>query len=202
MFRTSWPRLHAELLRRNGKIDKRALKAVALEPPSPVPDSPLTDGKAPRTPSTITEVDAGFYAKGLYSSDTPKSDLSMPDIPPPVYGSEASISEKKLAYDQVPVLEKQSYPWDGYLDDEVPDKTQGKLMRNVRHQVFSLYRRLFGIVFVANAAVLIATFARPGGTDAQHLGLIVVSNLFCAILMRQDYVINTFFTVACAVPIS
>ena len=90
----------------------------------------------------------------------------------------------------------------GYEDDGIPDKTQSKPVRNLRHQIFTLYRRLFGVVFVTNVAVLIATLARSEGVDAQHLGLIVVANLFCAILMRQDYVINAFFTVACAVPSS
>ncbi|EKM49537.1 uncharacterized protein PHACADRAFT_153957 [Phanerochaete carnosa HHB-10118-sp] len=184
----------------NGKIDKRALKAATL--------APLIEEKTVETPSTassstekVASVDAAFYTKDLYGSSTPKT-VSTPSIPPPVYQSEVSISEKKLAYEQLPVLEKQGNVWDGYEDDEIPDKTQSKIMRNLRHQVFSLYRRLFGIVFVANMAVLIATFARPGRADAQHLGLIVVANLFCAILMRQDYVINIFFTVACAAPIS
>ncbi|GJF00261.1 nonribosomal peptide synthetase [Phanerochaete sordida] len=190
----------------NGKIDKRALKAAALAPPTPVIEEKIGEALSPSTASSSTEkvatVDAAFYAKGLYGDATPKT-VSTPSIPPPVYQSDASISEKKLAYEQLPVVEKQpGNIWDGYEDDTIPDKTQGRLVRNLRHQVFSLYRRLFGVVFAANIAVLVATLARPGGADAQHLGLIVVANLFCAILMRQDYVINAFFTVACAVPIS
>ena len=85
------------------------------------------------------------------------------------------------------------------MDDELPEKTHGHALRNIRHQIFSLYRRLFSVVFVVNMAIFIATLAK-GGANAQELGLIVVANLFCAILMRQDYVINAFFTVACAVP--
>lgn len=171
------------------------------------PSTPTTVGRGesiPEVPSPekVAAIDAAFYAKDLYGSETPKTNLSTPSIPPPVYNSDASISEKKLAYNELPVLEKEGNVWDGYEDDEIPDKTQGKVLRNLRYQVFSLYRRLFGIVFAVNMAILIATFVRPEGVDAQHLGLIVVSNLFCAILMRQDYVINAFFTVACAVPIS
>jgi len=30
--------------------------------------------------------------------------------------------------------------WDGYLDDVLPDKTQGRKLRNLRHQIFTLYR--------------------------------------------------------------
>jgi len=100
--------------------------------------------------------------------------------------SSADVSEKGL-------------PWDGYLEDEIPKKMHGRILRNLRHQIFSLYRRLFGVVFVVNMAILISIFVK-GHTNAQQLGLIVVSNLFCAILMRQDYVINAFFTVCCAVP--
>ena len=119
-----------------------------------------------------------------------------------MYQTDPSSSEKQLVFEKVADVEKEAVLWDGYLDDEVPEKAQGKLGRNLRHQIFSLYRRLFGVVFVTNVAVLIASLVRPGGVDAQHLGLIVVANLFCAILMRQDYVINTFFNVCCAVPAS
>lgn len=187
----------------NGKIDKRSLKAAALAPPTPIikEKTPETTSSASSSTEKVATVDAAFYATDVYGNDTPKT-VSTPSIPPPVYQSDASISEKKLAYEQLPALEKQTNSWDGYKDDEIPDKTQGKIMRNLRHQVFSLYRRLFGVVFVTNVAILIASLVRPGGADAQYLGLIVVANLFCAILMRQDYVINAFFTVACAVPIS
>ncbi|PSR71741.1 hypothetical protein PHLCEN_2v12389 [Hermanssonia centrifuga] len=176
----------------NGKIDKRALRQVAF--------AQLESAKmaaAAKASEKLALVKPEFYDTNLYSNS-----FSNPAIPPPVYQTEPSGSEKKLAFDQLAVTEKQVYPWDGYQEDEVPDKTQGKIVRNLRHQIFSLYRRLFGVVFVTNVAILIATFARPGGADAQHLGLIVVANLFCAILMRQDYVINTFFTVCCAVPSS
>ncbi|KAI0057830.1 hypothetical protein BV25DRAFT_1811902 [Artomyces pyxidatus] len=91
--------------------------------------------------------------------------------------------------------------WDGYEADELPDKTQNRFLRNLRHQALTLYRRLFGVVFVANLAIFVWTLAR-GGSNTKHLGLIVVANLFCSILMRQDYVINAFFEVFTSVPAS
>ncbi|KAI8994138.1 hypothetical protein BD414DRAFT_411042 [Trametes punicea] len=110
----------------------------------------------------------------------------------------SSISDKK----SVLSVEKGGISWDGYLDDELPEKTHGHWFRNLRFQVFSLYRRLFGIVFITNMAVFIATCVQGGveGADAQYLGKVSVANIFVAILMRQDYVINAFFTVACAAP--
>lgn len=100
-----------------------------------------------------------------------------------------------------PSVTEKGNAWDGYEDEELPDKTQGHTVRNLRHHIFTLYRRLFGIVFITNAAVFTATVV-IGQANAQKLGLIVVANLFCAILMRQDYVINAFFTTFCAVPTS
>jgi hypothetical protein len=60
---------------------------------------------------------------------------------------------------------------------------------------------LFGVIFVSNAALFIATIFKKE-VDALYLGKIVVANLFCAILMRQEYVVNAFFAVFCAVPTS
>ncbi|KAJ7672719.1 nonribosomal peptide synthetase 12 [Mycena rosella] len=91
--------------------------------------------------------------------------------------------------------------WDGYEKDVIPDKMEGKIVRNLRHSIFSLYRRLFGVVFVTNMAILLSIVIR-GGANAERLGLITLANLFCAILMRQDYIINIFFNVFCAVPTS
>ena len=97
-------------------------------------------------------------------------------------------------------LEK-AEPWDGYENDTLPPKKQARYLRNLRHQIFSLYRRLFGIVFVVNMSIAIAILCQ-GGASAQRLGLIVIANISSSIFMRQDYVINAFFAVFCAVPLS
>jgi hypothetical protein len=211
---------------RNGKIDKRALKkhaqeqveinmrtaaaavaqtAAIVEKVAEAASEKVLEAAAEKALIVASEkaamVDAAYYSNNLYSRGNGDSD-SSPTLPPPIYQSSAASSEKKLPYDALPAIEKESYEWDGYENDEIPEKTHGKMLRNLRYQIFSLYRRLFGVVFITNMAGLIWTLARPEGANAQHLGLIVVTNLFCAILMRQDYVINTFFTVACAVPSS
>lgn len=88
--------------------------------------------------------------------------------------------------------------WQGFEDDVLPEKTQGWLVRNLRFQIMSLYRRLFGIVFATNMGIFIWYCVK--GANANQLGKVVIGNLFTAILMRQDYVINAFFTVACLAP--
>ena len=86
-------------------------------------------------------------------------------------------------------------------EDELPPKLQGHYMRNLRHQIFTLYRKLFGVIFVANLVAFAALFSLDRHST-EHIGLAVVSNIFCAILIRQEYVINLLFTVFCAVPSS
>ncbi|KAG8695696.1 hypothetical protein FRC09_008995 [Ceratobasidium sp. 395] len=95
--------------------------------------------------------------------------------------------------------EKGGNAWDGYLDDELPEKNEPKVIRNLRHIVFSLYRRLFGVVFIVNMSIFIHALVK-GGLPAKHIGTIVVGNICAAVLMRQDYVLNLIFNIACAVP--
>lgn len=193
---------------RNGKVDRTALQKRALE---------------------HSAASAMVDSEGQYPIITPKKSethlvaSTWADIPPvltialPVYQREARPRDISAAHTGSPQwsaaevstpsintrtnsLEKVEHLWSGYEEDVLPEKTQPKILRNIRHQVFSLYRRLFGVVFVTNAAILIAVLVR--GANSQQLGEIIVANLFCAILMRQDYVINAFFTVFCAVPTS
>ncbi|KAI0648045.1 nonribosomal peptide synthetase 12 [Trametes meyenii] len=196
----------------NGKIDKRALRELALDK--------LARAKAEKEASAVVPAKPEFYAPSPYSGNV-LSDIvnALPKQPQPTY--QVDMNEKSNALVTVKsepntsasssstALEKGGSAtsiesgnfWDGYLEDDLPEKTNGHYFRNVRHQIFSLYRRFFGIVFIVNMAIFIATLVK-GGANAKQLGLVVVSNLFCAILMRQDYVINAFFTVACAVPTS
>ncbi|KAI0661943.1 hypothetical protein C8Q70DRAFT_614040 [Cubamyces menziesii] len=135
----------------------------------------------------------------------PPAHHDIPSVPyelerpsPSTSTAASSISDRKSELS----AEKGGPSWDGYLDDELPEKTQGHWTRNLRFQIFSLYRRLFGIVFITNMAVFIATCVQSGvqGADAQFIGKVAIANIFVAVLMRQDYVINAFFTVACAAP--
>ena len=86
-------------------------------------------------------------------------------------------------------------------EDDLPAKIQGHYIRNLRHQIFTLYRKLFVVIFVANLVAFAALFSLDHHST-EHIGLAVVSNIFCAILIRQEYVINLLFTVFCAVPSS
>lgn len=97
-------------------------------------------------------------------------------------------------------LEK-AEPWEGYLEDPLPEKTDDRWLRNLRHQILSLYRRFFGIIFLANALILIISLAR-GGLSTAEVGKTVIGNLLVAIIFRQDHFVNLLFGIFCRVPIS
>ncbi|KAI0771248.1 nonribosomal peptide synthetase 12 [Trametes elegans] len=203
----------------NGKIDKRVLRQLASDK--------IAKAKAEKEQQAIVPAKSAkpeFHTPSPYDGKLLSDIVNVVPQPQPVY--QVGISEKagmlgvkgELTHSSssisktvaVSVTEEKNPSsssiesgnlWDGYLEDELPEKTNGHFFRNVRHQVFSLYRRLFGVIFVTNMAIFIA-FLVKGEANSHSLGLVVVANLFCAILMRQDYVINAFFTVACSVPSS
>ena len=202
----------------NGKIDKRALRALAENTNEAKQLGILRPSKrvnvAGEMDERTTPVD-GIPFDGIL---WPGNGI-LPVAPPPVYQKEArssemafvnaesrsSTSESSDTFKEKPSvcdLEKgDRLGWEGYETEVLPDKVHGHYLRNLRHQIFTLYRRLFGIVFIVNMGVLIATMAK-GNYNTKSLGIIVVANLFCAVLMRQDYVINAFFNVFCSVPAS
>lgn len=94
---------------------------------------------------------------------------------------------------------KTKLAWEGYEDDYLPSKAQVKPVRNLRHILFTIYRRIFGVIFIVNMSIFISTAVR-GFENANYLGLVVVANLFASILMRQEYVVNSFFIVFGNVP--
>ncbi|KAG5650401.1 hypothetical protein H0H81_012380 [Sphagnurus paluster] len=97
-------------------------------------------------------------------------------------------------------LESQTSIWAGYEQDVLPPKEPIRLLRNIRYQIFYIYRRLFGLVFFANFGLVIWVALNFKNVDSSHIGLITIGNLFGAILMRQDYVVDAFFVVFTSVP--
>lgn len=130
-------------------------------------------------------------------SNAPRLGYSNSSITTKTINSTAVGLGSKEKIEQV-ALKDQTYVWTGYEQDVLPDKAQGRIVRNLRHKILYLYRRLFGVVFLANLSLLIAVAIK--GANAAEIGKIVIANLFVSILMRQDYVIDVFFTLFCAVP--
>ncbi|KAJ7175866.1 nonribosomal peptide synthetase 12 [Mycena filopes] len=200
----------------NDKTDKRALRQLAIDlhnrekaisvcekPAEPLVTSRIANGVVSR-PETSLSSNSSLTIAHSTDEDIFKAASVVLIREPSVAETQAPISLADSASTEV-LKDEDSVSrevWHGYEKDVLPDKLEPKVVRNFRHQVFSLYRRLFGIVFVTNMAIFLWVLIGPESVNAQQLGLITISNIFCAILMRQDYVINVFFNVLCAVPTS
>lgn len=132
------------------------------------------------------------------SSNAPTASSSHTSLP-----SNSSVTEKTVVihYDtprSKEIDEKLGNPWDGYEDQDVPQKTQSRPVRNLRLQIFTVYRRLFSVAFTINMAIFISYAVR--GYSSRKVAEVTVANLFIAVVMRQDYVINVIFYVLSSVP--
>lgn len=150
--------------------------------PTFVPYSPHRHSPVGSEPSDVDSYSSGSSTR---LSKTPSFE-----------SNETKIVESVVSQ-SVEKVEATPLPWEGYLDDELPLQTHGNILSRLRHSIFTLYRRLFGIVFITNMIIFVTTVIRRD-TSALHLGQIVIANFFVAILMRQDYVVNAFFNVFCA----
>ncbi|KAI0786823.1 hypothetical protein C8Q75DRAFT_807918 [Abortiporus biennis] len=135
----------------------------------------------------------------MFADEKRLQDVDITTIQTLSYDKNSSQSSSSTS--DISQVEKQVEPWDGYESEDLPSKTQPHLVRNLRHQIFDMYRRLFGVVFIVNAAVLITVIVQ-NKANSQYLGLILTANLFVSIVMRQEHVVNMFFIVFTSVPSS
>lgn len=159
----------------NGKIDKKALRAS--------PDAP---GSGCITPLALAESLSSL-------TDSPRL-------------SEEVTTEKSLA--KPPVAVTHSAMLDGQesltkKDWELPPEKGAHSHMFLRYYFFTMYRRLFSFVFLGNVVCLVTLFAHRRTLNDLQLGDLAIAtaaNITASLLMRQDYVINLLFTIACSMP--
>lgn len=117
----------------------------------------------------------------------PEKDTTSVVVSPPSTSNSTSSSEISEYTEKFPI----------------PEKNGVHGLRSIRHRIFSLYRRFFSLVFIGNVIAVIAV-AKLGlaGRGLKNMSTAVAANLTVAVLMRQEYVINALFTIACSVPTS
>jgi hypothetical protein len=86
---------------------------------------------------------------------------------------------------------------------DVAEKYQGPKRCNMRYMKFSVYRRLFSVVFIANLIALAISLARI--KIYQDMSLVDLStgasaNFLVAIMIRQDYVVNLLYRTCWRIP--
>lgn len=94
-----------------------------------------------------------------------------------------------------------------HLLPALPLKKDLPILRRIRHNLITVYQRLFSIVFFANIIALVVLLFQhrndqPSGPPLSSIANAVAANILGAILIRQEYVINGLYNICCWTPTS
>ncbi|KAF5387183.1 hypothetical protein D9615_001581 [Tricholomella constricta] len=192
--RLSWNRSAESVVSVQQLVTEVSRRSTPRSSPTP-PPIPAKSMKRPPSPTVASPVFS--YERSAGDQDAKKVLYSGHHLPGHVEIHVDLPIKKEI---DPSALEDQTSIWAGYKQDVMPQKSQGPFMRKLRYQVASLCRRLFGLVFFINFLVLIGIASK--GANALKVNEVVVGNLFVAVLMRQDYVIDAFYILFTAVPSS
>ncbi|GAB7351068.1 hypothetical protein MBLNU459_g1545t1 [Dothideomycetes sp. NU459] len=87
----------------------------------------------------------------------------------------------------------------------LPRKSKNKLLRYLRWNFFTMYRRIFAAVFIGNAVAIVVFLSqlRYHNTSIlmyENAATAAAANFCIGILMRNEHVVNALFVVACSIP--
>ncbi|KAI0129616.1 AMP-binding enzyme [Xylariales sp. AK1849] len=159
----------------NGKLDKRALLALAESSATELAEPPAPNSRALAAPLATERAEAQRELKTSASRSTVSTSGSDSS------GSDSTESNEKPD-----------------LTTDIPGKRMKQPFRGLISRVFIVYRFLFSLVGLGNVGALVAIFVT--GTNRQWLGTLTAINLTLAVLIRQDFVINALYTLCCSVP--
>ena len=168
-------RLPRNSLNPNEKIDEKLLQNLR--------DTPCSRDLTPLTFSTSS------------SSLVSGSQSSKEDIFEKVLaGSSIAITTLPLSVSQECLAEREMFL--------PPEKGVHSYMW-LRYYLFTMYRRLFSVVFIGNLAAMLIIFSYRrtlNNLQLSDLAIATASNITVNLLMRQEHVINFLFKVACSAP--
>ncbi|KAF2435911.1 acetyl-CoA synthetase-like protein [Tothia fuscella] len=177
----------------NGKVDKKRLREMSTTPSATrVPLHPQRDSiaadessKNAAEKSLIVAVPVSAYLSKNKASET-RMEKSI------VFETVEEVGSPMSA----PSIYKDNY--------RLPKKNGFHGLRWIRHKWFSLYRRLFSVVLLANIAMMLYICQRGwrSGTRLSDLALATATNLLVSVLVRQDHVVNFLFAIVRSVPTS
>jgi hypothetical protein len=115
----------------------------------------------------------------------------------------SAISTTISASTMSPISEKQNFTTDldlCYSSDiePLPPKRHNRFLRNARHTFFTVYRRLFTVVFTLSIVGVVGLFFKhrremKNAVLLADLANIASANVMVALLVRVDYIVNAFF---------
>lgn len=88
----------------------------------------------------------------------------------------------------------------------LPQKCDRRILRGLRYNLLAVYQRLFSVVFIGNAIAFITEMllyrhSHPFGPPLGNLATAVAANVMGAIMIRQEYVINSLYNIFCWTPL-
>lgn len=184
----------------NGKVDRSALRKLAGEVFTPA--LTVVTSPAPLRQSWLEkDLEKGGVIETADYLDSPSTIDSLQITDPKSFKKDlenvvvlqtrkTSSSETAITPHEKPV-------------SELPAKNGFHGERWLRHRFFSLYRRLFSVVLLANVIVLVVILTgswRSKSLNLSDLANAASINLLMTVLMRQDHVINVLFAIATSVP--
>jgi hypothetical protein len=173
-------------LTQNGKVDKAALRAIAVERHATtavvVSSSPREKtGSDTESSSASSRTD---LERGIVDDDSKEKG----SVGTSTVGSSSTL-DLGNADTQVGIIN---------LEGDLPAKDRAKLFRNLVHRVFIPYRFLLMLVYLGNVGALLSMYVR--GINRAWVGYMIAIDLLLAVLVRQDMVVNALYTTACSVP--
>lgn len=176
---TQWLYIASIPLTANGKFDKRKLREMT---------------EAQREPRQAASSDS------IVSSSL--STIIPTGSPSPASTSDIDLEKGHIVGEQdsssfVQLEEEEDIKY------ELPSKNGFHGQRWLRHRFFSLYRRFFSFIFLANIIAFALVWWKSWGDGSLPLSQFptaIATNLLVAVAMRQDHVINFLFWLATRVP--
>ena len=151
-----------------------------------------------RSNSSFEDLEKGAVAPVLLQQELgANNNMEMPDaMPIPLHGGHTSTLSNNSAWRiSIPPSDMPALPY----------KRDRPWWRRLRHNFYTVYQRLFSIVFIANMIAFIILLVNhrhthPFGPSLSSIATAASANILGAILIRQEIVINILYDICCAAP--
>lgn len=197
---TVWKHLRTIDLTPNGKVDKRKLREIAAVEMTKTLVL-ANEWKEPTPPKSLHEVPRDGRSNAEFSDRRDLKSVAKIDVHQSVPEKQsASISGSSATdlSDQENEKKKVEYP--------LPSKNGFHGWRWLRHRGLSAYRKLFGLIFLANTIPFLFLLWQSKdykfSLPLPSILTAIASNLLCAALLRQDNVVNLIYYLATRIPVS
>lgn len=159
------------------------------------------------TPDAVSVPRHDSLSQGLQDASKPSPILSAMSSTATFCTQSSAFKDEKLAgYTQtLPIPAIATKAQLEALEIPLPGKPRSWLVQNLRWRFFSMYRKIFTIVYILNIvpAIVVLYQLRYSGSSIptyEHASTAAAANLCAGVLMRNEHVVNFFFRMAGSIP--